>query len=219
MSQPPLLVNVTGPVQPGRTIPIAKENFLVPTTKQYFFDTAADAVLVSLYVISVASDIEVTVYTQTDLGKEVLVTTFPVISAPTANLLLRKSVNILSKIKVQVVTTGAAEFEIYARGVSGSEVSARVLGAGSAGASSTTATGVPGIIIPSALTDRAGLILKNYSNAGTLFIGFELAEATTTDGYPIDPKESLGMDISAGVDVYGVSDGGTLDIRLLQAGG
>lgn len=221
MSNPPQIANVIGPVAQGRTIPVANEAFTVATTKDYYFNTDADAVLVSVYVSSVTGTLDVSLYTLTDLGKELLLQTFPQVVAPTTNLLLKKAANVMSKVKVRVVTSAAATVEVYARGVSAAEASVKILGATNAVASAATVLTTPTVIIPSAITDRSGLVIKNNNGVGgsAIYLGFSAGEANLTTGYPLQAQESLGMDISSGVEVYGISVAGTTDVRLLQSGG
>lgn len=202
----------------GKTLRVAKEAPTVAGTQSWTFTTDADAGLFSLYVTSVSGNLDVSVYTQIEEGKDLLVITFPTISAPTTNLLLKKAAQLIGQFKVVATWDAACDFEIYARGISSAEASVKILGATDAEASQITITTTPTILIPAAITDRSGLILKNHGT-DTLWLGFSDAEATPAIGYPIEAGESLGMDISSGVVVYGAANSGTLDIRILQAGG
>jgi hypothetical protein len=211
--------HIVGPVRSGRTVRLVSEDLAVAVTRVYSFDTEADAVLLSLWVESLAADLTVNIstFTDTEGARELLLTTFSV-SAPTSQLIIRKVVTVMSKIKITVTTTGAANFEIYARGVSGSETSVKILGAISATATATSSTTTAAILIPSALTDRTGLIVKNNGIGPILYLGFSAAEAVPTTGYPLASGESLGMDIAAGVDIWAQAASGTVDVRILQAG-
>jgi len=210
----------TSPLPQGKTIRVAREVFTTAKTQSYTLSTDADAILVSLYVETVSGDLDVALYTQTEEGKDLLITQFPTVSAPTANLLLKKGATIINQIRVEVTTTAAATFELYARGVGTGESSVRILGPSVARASQTTIPAVATLIIPASLTDRSGLVIKNNNPLGgaIMYIGFTALEATAVSGYPISAGESLGMDLSSGVTVYGISASGTTDIRLLEAG-
>lgn len=212
---------VVSPVQQGRTVRIVDGNVTAAGTWDYYFNTEADAVLVSLYVESVAAACDVSVYTLVEPGKELLLASFPSVIAPTSDLLLKKGVNVMSRVKVRVTTTGAATFDIFARGVSAAESSVKILGATSARASQATIPAVATLIIPASLTDRSGLVIKNNNGLGgsSLYIGFTALEATPTSGYPLVAQEALGMDLAAGVEVYGLSAAGSTDVRLLESGG
>lgn len=179
----------------------------------------SDSVLISLWVGSVtAGDLTVTVYTLTDAGKEVEIISFPVVSAPTVELLLRKAAISLQKFRVQVDYTGACSFEIYARAVSGGESSARILGSDSWTVTQATVGTLAVELIPAALTDRQGLVLKNWSGTQTIYVAESLVKAAVGTGYPLAPKDALALDIAAGASVYAVSDGAGADIRIAQAG-
>ena len=80
-------------------------------------------------------------------------------------------------------------------------------------------TGSPQVLIASSLTDRGGMVIKNYTRGTVLYIGFTPAETTLSSGYPIGELESLGLDVASGVTVYAVADTGTVDVRLLESGG
>lgn len=219
-TNPPDRQQNIGPVAPGRTVRLAADTFSGATTSHYYFNSEADAVLISLYVESVGANLDVSLYTLTDIGRELLLATFPTVTAPTANLLLKKGANIMSKVKVTVITTGAATFELYARGVSGAEASVRVLGATSARATQVTIGPGPTLLVPAALTDRSGMVVKNNNGLGGVefYLGFTAAESAVGNGYPINAQESLGMDIASGVEVWANPASGTADTRLLESG-
>ncbi len=204
----------------GKTMRIAKEAPTGAYTQSWYFVPEADAVLLSLYVASVSSSITVSIYTQTEDGKDVLRGSFPVISAPTANIVLKKAADIISQCRVEVVTDDAADFELYAKAVSGAESSVRVLGSDSARASQKDVAAAPTLLIPASLNDRAGLIFRNNNGLGgaIIYIGFTPSEVDAAVGYPLLAQESLAMDVSSGVSIYGQSSVGTSDLRIIEAG-
>lgn len=211
----------TSPLPQGKSIRISKEAHTIAGTKSWTLSTDADALLISLYVSSVGGDLDVSIYTQTEESKDLLVASFPTISAPTANLLLKKAAQIINQIKVVATWTAAAEFEIYGRGVSAAESSVKILGSGNATASQSNVFGTPTLVIPAAITDRSGVVLKNNNGLGgaAIYLGFSALEATLITGYPLNAQESLGLDIASGVEIYAISTAGTSDIRILQGGG
>lgn len=208
------------PIPQGKTVRVASEAPTSAGTTSWTFTTDADAVLISLYVASVSGDLDLELYTQTEEGKDLLIATFPTVSAPTANLLIKKGATIISQLKVVATYTAAATYEIYARGVSAAEASVKVLGATSARASQTNISTSATLAVPAALTDRSGLVIKNNNGLGgaSIYIGFSAAEATIANGYPISAQESLGIDIASGVELWAISSAGTTDIRLLESG-
>lgn len=211
---------LTKPLPPGKIITVLDQVEIAANTRIARFTLDADSVLVSLFVESLTSGtVDVEVWTETEEGKESRVIAFPTISSVTTELLLRKAAACLSRVYVKVVNTGACTYEVRARGITAGELSVRIQGASAGSASSTTASTTPAVLIPVNLNERTALIIKNFNDSvGTLFIGFTLAEATVTDGYPIRPTESLGIDIESGTSIYAVTDTGTVDVRLLQAG-
>lgn len=178
----------------------------------------ADTVIVSLYVTSVSGDLDLAVETVGGEGATEVIS-FPTVSAPTADLVIRKAAAIMDRIRITATFSDAVEYEVRVRGVGTGEASVRILGANDATASQTDISTSATLVVPAALTDRAGLIVKNNNSTGILYVGFTAAEATTGNGYPIGPQESLGMDISAGQEVYAIASAGTIDVRLLEAGG
>ena len=125
----------------------------------------------------------------------------------------------MSRIKIVATYTGDCTFEVRGRGISAGETSVKLLGATTAKASQQNITTAVVLLIPSSLADRGGMVVKNNNTSGTLYLGFTAAEAILSNGYPIGPKESLGLDVSSGVAVYVRSDVGTVDVRLLEGGG
>lgn len=179
----------------------------------------SDTALVSLYVNSISSgSLTVSVYTLTDVGKEVLLFSFPVLVAGTTNLLLRRASVTMSRVRVQATYTGACDYEVYLRAISGGLSDARILGAGTFQVSQKDVTIVPSLIVPAALTDRAGMVLKNWSTSGDLYIAETAAKATTLLGWPLAARDALAMDIAAGVEIWAVSSAGTVDLRISEAG-
>lgn len=180
----------------------------------------SDSILVTLFVNSVTSGtLTVTVNTLTDNGKEVDIISFPTISAPTTDLLLKKSGVTMQRFKVTATYTGVCDYEVYVRAMNGAgESSVRIIGSSNLETSAVTVTSTPSILVPAALTDRNGLSLLNYQGAGNLFISESLAKLVT-DAWPIAPGGGWSLDIAAGVVIYAVSDGAALDVRIAQSGG
>lgn len=178
----------------------------------------SDSVLVSLFVEQISGDLDVIVYTEVDTDQEVELFRFPTISAVTGSLLIRKAALSMDRVKIVCTYTAGCKFSVRVRGIGAGEASVRIEGQTNAQASQASISTSAGVIIPSDLDDRVGLVLKNNSTSGILYIGFTLGEATSGNGYPISPGESLGMDLAAGQSIYGLSSAGTIDVRILQAG-
>lgn len=208
------------PLPLGKTGIVMTESPTEAGTKLVTFSVDAEAVLVSLFVESVSGDLDVSIKTLTEDDHTFLVAVLPTVSAPTTELLIKKAATVMGRVLIEATYTGATVFEIRARGISSAEASVKVLGATDAAASSTTIGAAPAIIIGSALSDRSGVVIKNNNlTAGRLFLGFSAAQASLSVGYPIGPQEALALDVDAGVVIWGMADSGTIDIRILEAGG
>lgn len=176
-----------------------------------------DSVVISLFAEVVSGTLDVTVYTLTEEGKELEIISFPQLTAPTSELLLKKAALAMSRIRVEAIYTGSATYEVRAKPISAGETSVRLLGASEGSASQTTVPDSVTVLIPAALTDRSGLIIKNFSQNKTIYLGFTSGEATYANGYPIGPGESMGMDLAAGVALYAIADTPSADVRIMEA--
>jgi len=186
------------------------------------FDIQSDSVLLSLYTRLITTSLEIIVYTvgdSTDPLQIVEITRFPVLTGPVDNLLLRKAALALDTVRVKIVYSGETDIEIRAKAISSGESTVTIKGQTSGRASQEIVNNTAGILIPFSLNERAGLIIRNNSTANVLYIGFSLAETTLAEGYPLYPGESLGMAIGAGQNLYALSSSGTIDVRILEAGG
>lgn len=181
---------------------------------------SSDSLLCTLWVDSVTSgSLDVSVFTLTDNGKEVLLFSFPSISAPTVNLLMKKSGISMQRFRVVATYTGSCSYEVYIRAVAGAgESSTRIIGAANLSTSSATVTTTPSVLIASALTDRNGLTLRNYAGGGVLHVSESLSKLTA-DSWPVGPGEVWSLDIAAGVTIYAVASSGSIDVRIAESGG
>lgn len=180
----------------------------------------SDSLLATLWVNSITSGtLSVSVYTLTDVGKQVLLFSFPVLNTGTVDLLLKKSGVSMQRFLVVATYTGIVSYEIYVRAISGAgESSSQILGAASLVTSQTTVSTTPTTVIASSLTDRNGLIIKNWSTVNTLYVSEDISKLPGS-AWPLAPRDALALDIVAGVTIYGVADAGTIDVRIAEAGG
>lgn len=180
----------------------------------------SDALLVTLFTNSVTSGtLSVSVRTLTDTGKEVDVINFPTLSAPTTDLLLKKSGVSMQRFKVIATYTGSCDYEIYVRAIEGAgESSVRVIGAANLETDAIVVTTSPSILIPAALEDRSGISILNYAGGGTLFVTEDSGKLTARS-WPIPSGGGWSLDVAAGVVIYAQTDSGVLDVRLAQSGG
>jgi hypothetical protein len=181
----------------------------------------SDAVLLTLFVNSVISGtLQVTVYTLTDTGKETELLSFPLISSATSTLLLKKSGVTMQRFRVVATYTGQCSYEVYAKAISNAgDSSARIIGNSNWSVGQLTVGTSPLLLISSALVDRQGVVVKNWSSTQNVYIAESSGAATTAGGYPLAPNDALAIDIAAGAEVYVVADGAGADVRYAQAGG
>jgi hypothetical protein len=208
------------PLTQGKTTIVMSEQPIAAGAVTKSFSLDADSAYISLFVSSIAlgASLTLAVRTITEDGKEFPVVTFPTVTSPSVELLIRKAVPALSILKLQATFTGACEFDVRARGIGTGETSVKILGASDGRAAAITATTTPTPLFPTSLADRSGLIVRNNSNTTILYIGFSIAEATTANGYPLGPQESLGIDLGAGETIYGTAESGSIDVRTIEAG-
>lgn len=180
----------------------------------------SDSLLVTLWVDSVTSGaLDVSVYTLTDNGKELLLFSFPQITAPSTELLLKKSGVSMQRFRIQATYTGACSYEVYVRAIEGAgESNVRIVGPANLETSQIDIPNTPTVLIPAALADRIGVTIKNFAGGAVLYVS-ESSGKLPAQAWPITPGEVWSLDVAAGAVIYGESSGATLDVRLAQAGG
>jgi len=179
----------------------------------------SDAALFLLWVTSTSGLISVDVYAITGDGQEALVLSFPQVTAATTELMQKRTGTVSTRLRVRVTHAGACNFELSARAVSTGSSDTRILGGAALKMSKKTVTGTPSLLVPASLVDRDALAIKNWSSSGVLYVAETIAKANANDGWPIGPKDALGLDIQAGVELYAVAVDGPCDIRIIESGG
>lgn len=183
------------------------------------FSIQSDAALFLLWVNSTAGDITVEVYGILSDDQEVFVLTFPKVNQPTAEILQKRTGTVPTRLRVRITHTAGCDFELSARAVSTGSSDTRILGGASLKVSKKTVNSTPSLLIPSSLADRTAVAIKNWSSAGIIYVGETVAKANINNGWPIGPKDALGLDIQAGVELYAVAVDGPCDIRIIESGG
>lgn len=211
---------LAGPLKEGKEIQIMDISTSASGQTTETFSIDAESVLISLYVGSVSGSIDVTVYTVGKDQQETEIISFPTLSSPTSELLLRKAASALQSIKVVAVYTDECEFNIRARGVAAEGASVRIEGASTFQVTQKDVTTSASSLLAASLTDRNGIMIVNHSSSSTIFVAETLAKATIGLGAPIYPNGgNLSVDLSAGSALYAVSASGTADIRIIETGG
>jgi hypothetical protein len=180
----------------------------------------SDAALFLLWVNSTAGDITVEVYGILDSdNKEVFLLSFPKVNQPSVEIIQKRTGTIPTRLRIRVIHTGACDIELSARAVSTGSSDTRILGGASLKVSKKTVNNVASLLVPSSLVDRSAIAIKNWSSSGTIYIGETIAKANQNNGWPIGPKDALGVDIQSGVELYAVAVDGPCDIRIIESGG
>jgi len=182
------------------------------------FSIQSDSVLLGVVVRSIAGSLNISLYGLVD-GQQTLILAYPAINAATTSALLRRSTIIPSGLRLVVTYTGAVDYEIHARAVAAGTSDTKILGASGWNVSQVTVGMSAMQLIAVSLTDRAGTVVKNWSGTQTVYLAESAAKATSGIGYPLAPKDALAMDISAGAEIWIVSDAIGADIRIIEAGG
>ena len=207
-------------IHPGTQERILFETTTVAGSTSRESSIQSDSLLATLWVDSVTSGtLSVSVYTLTDTGKELLLFSFPVVSAPTVNLLLKKSGIAMSRFRVVATYTGICQYEVYIRAIEGAgESSVRILGSNGFQVTQLTVPAVATELLPASLTDRTGVIIKNWSTTTNMYVAESSVKATVAGGYPVAPRDNVTLDVAAGVSIWAISESGTVDVRLGESG-
>jgi hypothetical protein len=172
-----------------------------------------------VFVRALSGTIKIDVYTVSQDGALKIID-FPLLSITSTELLLKQASATLSNLRVVIQYTGDCDFDFVIKGTSGGTTSNTVvLGAANATSYKVTATTAAAALIPTALSDRRGLIIKNWTVGSTLYVGYSIAEANSATGWPMTYSETLSIDLEAGQTIYGVAASGTIDVRVQEAGG
>jgi hypothetical protein len=192
------------------------------STKDHTFTVQSDGVLLTLFVESISGLVDVNVYTLTKTGHEKLIDTFPQISAPTTEVLIRKEVQVHDQLRVEVITTDAAKYDIRAKGIDAGVSSVKITGSENWEVDKVTVGTGNTLIIAADLDDRSGMAIRNGDfdkPLNTLYVAESEAKLDAGKGYPILPGEALQIDIKAGNEVWGFFDNTSGPVHNIQTGG
>jgi hypothetical protein len=209
-------------INPGRAEQVVRETTTGPGTAVRDGSILADSLMISVAIPFITTgSLTITVYNLTDSGDEVELITFPAISGPTTNVYLRKLKLSAPNYRVKAVYTGICSYEVQAKAVTGpGEVSVSMTGSAGWSVGQTLISTSPQILIPAAIIDRRGFIIRNNSTSGqVVYIAESSLAATAGTGFPIPPGETFAVDVASGAEVYAVSSAAGADVRYAQAGG
>lgn len=202
----------------GAQATIIKESTTQPGVTLRDVGIETDAILLALVVTSITGTLDINVYSVAD-GQKSLLLSFPQISAATTSVLLRRSAITTSSVHIEVIYSGICSYSLQARAVGNGISDTKILGAAGWRVSQQTIGTTPFLLIPISFSDRAGLLIRNWSSTQTIYIAESSTSATIGIGYPLAPKETLAVDVAAGAEVWGASDAAGADVRIVEAGG
>lgn len=212
------------PLQPGAQARVAALSPTEAGSATFVVTTEADTVLVALWVGAVSGTVAVQIndlvgpaFTGGNTRRTSAVA-FPTLSAPTAELVVRRAPVTTEQVEIVVTYSAACSFELWARAVYGGLSDARILGAAGMRVSQKDVTTTATLLIAAALQDRNGIVIKNWSTTGNLYVAESAAKATTSIGYPLAPRDGLAVDLAGGQEVWGVAETTTVDCRLGESG-
>jgi hypothetical protein len=209
-------------INPGRAEQVIRETTTGAGSTVRDGSILADSLMISIWIPSITSgDLTITVYTLTDSGAEVVLMDFPTISGPTTDIYLRKLKLSSPNYRVRAVYTGVCDYEVQAKAITGpGETSINMLGSSSWSVGQATIGTSAQVLIPAAIQDRRGFIIRNFSTSGqVIYVAESAANATPSMGFPIPTGEVLMVDVASGAEVYACSSVAGADVRYAQAGG
>ena len=205
----------------GKMRQLLEESPTATGSKTYGFTLDAEDVFVTLYATAISGSLTLKVYEYVghiDEGKNNLLQDFGTLTgADIDTLITRKAGTIASNLYVEVTYTGACSYGVYVKGAAQGEASVRILGANAGRNSNINVTTTPVNVIPTSLTDRAGILIWNNSTTTKLWWGFTSSEASPTTGMPLLPQAPMGIDMASGAEIWMRSDSGTVDVRISEA--
>lgn len=217
---------INGPFKDGMSFELINETTTGAGVRYEDANLQSDSILVTLYVSSISSGtltLELVGLTGPD-GDDAVesdpLISFPAVSSPTTTMLLRAGAVITQRVRLRATYTGVCTYTVTIRAINGGvSSSTRILASDSMRMSQQTVGTSVVAIIPAALLDRAGVVIKNWSTTQTVYLGATVLETTLGNGFPLAPKDGLAVDIAAGVEIYGISDAPGADIRIAESGG
>lgn len=198
-----------------------------PGSAETTFSVDTDSLLTTLFVENVSGTLTVEVYAITVGGtgdstpaQEVLLFSFPPISAPTTNLLVQTAAAVTSRVRIKATWTGAVKFDVQARAIDGGASKTQVITAGFIEMDQVTINSGPAqVLIPISLVDGVGFLVKNWSaNGAVVYIAETAVKATSATGFPLAPGDSFDVSVKAGQAYYATATIDGADLRVVKGG-
>lgn len=212
-------IKVTNRLRKGDSRNVMDVEASAAGTTVHSFTLETDTVLLSLHAASVSGTLDVVARAEDGKGNTVDIITFPQLTGPTTNILLRKAGLALANVEIVATYSDAAEFHVVAKAIDGADTTVSIAGASSTQFSKKDVTTTAETLLSASLADRDGIVIKNYSGGGIVFIGDSAITATDAGGgYPLITGEALAIDLAAGEAIFASSSAGTVDVRVIESG-
>lgn len=117
-------MSVGVPLKPGKILTVFNETSISSIMKSKTISIDSEGISVSIFAAEVESSLLIKVYTLTEAGKELKILEFDPITSPTSTLIIERSNECLSLIKVEAtVGEGDVSFEVRIRGIQSENIS------------------------------------------------------------------------------------------------
>lgn len=188
-------------------------------TTTHSFTLETDTVLLSLFAESVSGTLDVVARAEDGKGNTVDIITFPQLTGPTTDILIRKAGLALANVVLEATYSDSADFHVVAKAIDGADTTVSISGAAATQFTKKDVTTTPAALLSASLADRDGIVIKNYTGGGVVFIGDSVGTATDAGGgYPLITGEALAIDLAAGEAIFASSSAGTVDVRVIESG-
>lgn len=191
------------------------------------FDVQSDSLLTTLFAEVLSGTLDVGVYAITQGGPadtspahEVLLFSFPTVSAPTTDLLIQTAAATTARVRIKATWTGACKFDVQARAINGgTSKSIAVTTASIEMEQKTINAGPAQVLMTASIVNSVGFLVKNWStNGAVVYVAETLAKATLGAGFPLAPGDSFDVSVRAGQTYYATASINGADLRIIRGG-
>lgn len=191
------------------------------------FDVQSDSLLTTLFAEVLVGTLDVGVYAITQGGPddsmpahEVLLYSFPTISAPSTDLLIQTAAATTAKVRIKATWTGACKFDVQARAINGgTSKSIAVTATTIEMEQKTINTGPAQVLVAASVVNSVGFLVKNWSsNGAVVYVAETPAKATSALGFPLAPGDSFDVSVKAGQTYYATASINGADLRIVRGG-
>lgn len=190
-----------------------------PKTDSIHTTVQSSGAYISLYVRDIIGTLDVNIYTYGKPGEEKQIDSFPQISSTTSELILRKQVEVVDKLRIEYIVSNSADFDIRIKGVEAGLSSVRIQASALWQVSNETVSTSRKVLVPSALDDRTGMLIRNANFDSNDVLKIAETEQKLIDDIYVSvlPGESIQPDIQAGSEIWAVSStGNSIRVEIIE---